>query len=269
MKDHLRQLVAGNEPTRGRNIVREYLQARILGALQRAGAMTSLAFHGGTGLRFLFGLPRYSEDLDFALEGEPSSYDLRRHLRAVRVELSAEGYRVELGVREHRTVHSAFVRFPGTLYEIGLSAHRGQVLAVRIEVDTNPPAGAMTDTTLVRRHETLRLFHHDRASLLAGKLRAVLQRPYTKGRDLYDLVWYLCDPEWPPPNLALLNAALRQTGWAGTQMTPRNWRRAVAERMDLLDWDRAASDVRPFLERVEDVELVDRSNVLRLLIDSG
>ena len=70
MKDHLGQLVGGQTPLRGRNIVREYLQARILGALQRAGAMTSLAFHGGTSLRFLFGLPRYSEDLDFALEGD-------------------------------------------------------------------------------------------------------------------------------------------------------------------------------------------------------
>ena len=265
MKDHLRQLVGSHGPLRGRNIAREYLQARILGALQRAGAMTSLAFHGGTSLRFLFGLPRYSEDLDFALEGEPSRYDLRRYLRTVRAELSAEGYRVELRLREHRTVHSAFVRFPGTLHEIGLSPHPGQVLAVRIEVDTNPPSGAAMDTTLVRRHETLRLLHHDRASLLAGKLHAVLQRPYTKGRDLYDLVWYLSDPEWPPPNLPLLNAALRQTGWAGSQMTSRSWRRAVAERMDLLDWDRAASDVRPFLERDADVELVDRNNVLRLL----
>ena len=184
--------------------------------------MTSLAFHGGTSLRFLFSLPRYSEDLDFALEGDVSRYDLRRHLRAVRAELSAEGYRVELHMREHRAVHSAFVRFPGTLYEIGLSPHPGQVLAVKVEVDTNPPAGATMDTTLVRRHETLRLFHHDRASLLAGKLHAVLQRPYTKGRDLYDLVWYLSDPDWPPPNLALLNAALRQTGWAGMEMGARN-----------------------------------------------
>ena len=265
MKDHLGQLVSGHAPLRGRNIAREYLQARILGALQRAGAMTSLAFHGGTSLRFLFGLPRYSEDLDFALEGDASRYDLRRHLRAVRAELSAEGYRVELRMREHRAVHSAFVRFPGTLYEIGLSPHPGQVLAVKVEVDTNPPAGATTDTTLVRRHETLRLFHHDRASLLAGKLHAALQRPYTKGRDLYDLVWYLSDPEWPPPNLALLNAALRQTGWAGMEVTPRNWRRAVAERLDRLDWNRAASDVRPFLERDEDAELVDKDKALRLL----
>ena len=199
------------------------------------------------------------------LAGNVDPADLRRHLRAVRAELSAEGYRVELRMREHRAVHSAFVRFPGTLYEIGLSPHPGQVLAVKVEVDTNPPAGATTDTTLVRRHETLRLFHHDRASLLAGKLHAVLQRPYTKGRDLYDLVWYLSDPEWPPPNLALLNAALRQTGWAGMEVTPRNWRHAVAERLDRLDWNRAVSDVRPFLERDEDAELVDRDTALRLL----
>ena len=90
-------------------------------------------------------------------------------------------------------------------------------------------------------------------------------RPYTKGRDLYDLVWYLSDPEWPPPNLSLLNAALRQTGWAGAEMTPRNWRRSVAERLDLLDGGRAATDLRPFLERREDIELAGRDNVLRLL----
>jgi len=122
----------------------------------------------------------------------------------------------------------------------------------------------VTDTTLVRRHETLRLLHHDRASLLAGKLHAVLQHPYTKGGDLYDLLWYLSDPDWPAPNLALLNAALRQTGWSGVEMTPGSWRRAVAGRLDLLDWKRAASDVRPFLERAEDIELIDRETALRL-----
>ena len=265
MRDHLAQLVGEHPPLRGHNIAREYLQARILGALQRAGAMTSLAFHGGTSLRFLFGLPRYSEDLDFALEGDASRYDLRRALRAIRAELSAEGYRVELRVREHRAVHSALVRFPGTLHDIGLSPHPEQALGIKVEVDTNPPAGATTDTTLVRRHEPLRLFHHDRGSLLAGKLHAVLQRPYTKGRDLYDLVWYLSDPAWPPPNLSLLNAALRQTGWRGVELTPRDWRHAVAERLGRLDWNRAANDVRPFLERDEDVELVDRDTALGLL----
>ena len=273
MKDHLRQLVQGRgplrdplrEPLRGRNVAREYLQARILGALQRSGAMTSLAFHGGTCLRFLFSLPRYSEDLDFALEGEHGGYRLHGWLQAIRGELAAEHYRIDLRIRDSRTVHSALVRFPGLLYEVGLSPHAAEVLAIRIEVDTRPPAGATMNTSLVRRHETLRLFHHDRASLLAGKLHAVLQRPYTKGRDLYDLTWYLSDPEWPPPNFVLLNAALGQTDWRGPEMTPHTWRRALAERLDAMDWDRAVTDLRPFLERQEDIELVNRDDVLRLL----
>ena len=187
MKDHLEQLVRGHDPLQGRNLAREYLQARILGALQRAGAMTALAFQGGTCLRFLFSLPRYSEDLDFTLEREPADYSLRRCLRAVRAELSAERYDVDLRVRDQRrAVRSAVVRFRGVLHDVGLSPHPAEVLAVRIEVDTRPPAGATTGVSLVRRHETLRLFHHDRASLLAGKLHAVLQRPHAKGRDLYD-----------------------------------------------------------------------------------
>ena len=66
---------------------------------------------------------------------------------------------------------------------------------------------------------TLNLCHHDKPSLLAGKLHAVLSRKWTKGRDLYDLVWYLADRTWPAPNLALLNAALAQTGWKGPVMT--------------------------------------------------
>ena len=181
MKEHLRQLVRGHEPLRGQNVAREYLQARILAALQRAGAMTTLGFHGGTCLRFLFGLPRYSEDLDFALEREPSTYHLRDYLRAVRIELSAESYRIELRIREHRTVHSAFIRFPGILHDMGLSSHPAAGLAVKIEVDTRPPVGATTATSLVRRHETLRLFHHDRASLLAGKLHAVLPAALHQG----------------------------------------------------------------------------------------
>ena len=67
MKDHLVSLVrVAPSPVQGRNLAREYLQARILGALQRAGAMIPLAFRGGTALRFLFASARYSENLDFS-----------------------------------------------------------------------------------------------------------------------------------------------------------------------------------------------------------
>ncbi|MEK6769265.1 MAG: nucleotidyl transferase AbiEii/AbiGii toxin family protein, partial [Gemmatimonadota bacterium] len=138
--------------------------------------------HGGTALRFLFSIPRYSEDLDFALEGDRSQYDFRRFLRAVRSDLEVEGYGLTLKVSDRKTVHGAFVRFGGLLHELELSPHRDEAMSVKIEVDTNPPEGAVLDSRLIRRHVPLRLQHHDRASLLAGKLHAVLERPFLKGR---------------------------------------------------------------------------------------
>ena len=168
-------------------------------------------------------------------------------------------------MNDQRTVHRAFVRFRGLLSEAGLSPHQNEVLAVRIEVATNPPAGAVLETRLVRRHVTLRLQHHDRASLLAGKLHAILQCPYTKGRDLYDLIWYLSDRMWPAPNLSLLNSALQQTHWSGEALTARTWREAVGRRLCALAWDRVAADVRPFLEREEDAALLNRETALQVL----
>jgi hypothetical protein len=162
-------------------------------------------------------------------------------------------------------VHHAFVRFPGLLYDLDLSPHRDQTFSAKIEVDTKPPAGAGLRTTVVRRHVTLQLQHHDRASLLAGKLHAVLQRPYLKGRDVYDLLWYLSDPGWPPPNLALLNNALGQTGWAGPSPTEDNWRGLVRDRLQRESWGQVVADVRPFLEPSADLDLLTRDNLFRVL----
>ena len=262
MKEYLAQRVAtARTAVHGRNLAREYLQARILGSLQRAGAMIPLAFQGGTSLRFLYSIPRYSEDLDFALERPQAPYDLRGYLRGIRAELAAEGYAVELKVSDSKAVHSGIVRFAGLLHELGLSPHPGEVLSIRLEVDTRPPAGAVLATTLVRRHVTLRLQHHDRASLLAGKLHAVLQRPYPKGRDFYDLLWYLSDPGWPQPNLVLLGNALEQGGWKGSLPAERTWRGILRDRLKALDWGRLTADVGPFLEPGTGTELMAGENL--------
>jgi hypothetical protein len=175
MKAYLADLIQKtNTPLQGKNLAREYLQARILESLQRSGAMIPLAFHGGTALRFLFAHGRYSEDLDFALEGKQDTYDFRGYLKAIRADLSQEGYAVDIKANDQKTVHSAFIRFPGLLYEMGLSPMANEALAVKVEVVTNPPAGAGLTTTVVRRFVVLNLHHHDQASLLAGKLHAVL-----------------------------------------------------------------------------------------------
>ncbi|MFZ3080460.1 MAG: nucleotidyl transferase AbiEii/AbiGii toxin family protein [Bellilinea sp.] len=266
MKEYLANLVQQtNSSLEGRNLAREYLQARILAALQRCGAMIPLAFHGGTALRFLFSHGRYSEDLDFALEGNRQNYDFRSYLQAIRSELTLEGYQVELKVNDQKTVQNAFVRFPGLLFELDLSPQRSETFAVKIEIDTNPPQGAGLSTTIVRRFVVLQLHHHDKASLLSGKLHAILQHSFTKGRDIYDLLWYLSDSTWPPPNLVLLNNALAQTNWAGSMQTENNWKEQVRAHLQNLNWSGIVNDVRPFVEPGFDLKLLTLANLERLL----
>lgn len=266
MKEHLRQLAAQADTAQARGcLVREYLQARALESLQDGGAFLRWAFVGGTALRFLYDLPRFSEDLDFSLVAPGEEAGLAPALAEVQRALTLEGYSIEVKVSRRRTVASAWIRFPGLLHELGLSPRVSQVLSIRLEVDTNPPLGARLETSVVRRHATLHLCHHDRASLLAGKLHAVLSRSWAKGRDLYDLAWYLADRTWPAPNLALLNAALAQTSWQGPALTATTWRAQVRQRLEALDWEQARRDVRPFLERERDLALVTQAVLVRLL----
>lgn len=238
----------------------------MLRSLQEAGAYRHWAFVGGTALRFLFSLPRFSEDLDFSSLPSESAPGFRDAMSRITRDFEAEGYQVTASVRTGKTVASAFVKFPGLLYELGLSRLPSQVLSIKVEVDTNPPPGAVVETTLVRRLGlTLNLTHYDRASLLAGKLHALLSRSYTKGRDLYDLVWYLSDRDWPSPNIGMLVAALAQTGWTGPIPTLDTWRGILADRLSSANWRAALADVAPFLERDAERDLVTRETVMRLL----
>ncbi|MEW6187251.1 MAG: nucleotidyl transferase AbiEii/AbiGii toxin family protein [Thermodesulfobacteriota bacterium] len=270
MKEHLRQLAAqaDNDLIRG-GLVREYLQARVLESLQDSGVFLRWAFLGGTALRFLFSLPRFSEDLDFSLIKAGEDAGFRNALTEINRALGLEGYRMEIKVNEQKVVAAAWLRFPGLAHELGFSTHPSQTLSIKLEMDTRPPSGARIVTSIVRRHVTLNLCHYDKASLLAGKLHAVLSRSWAKGRDLYDLAWYLADRTWPAPNLTLLNAALAQTGWKGPVMTPNNWRDELRHRLEALDWERARADVRPFLERERDIALVTAEALDRLLSSSA
>lgn len=267
MKEELREIVSRQAALGSPiNLGREYLQARILLALQETGAMIPLAFQGGTALRFLFGLPRFSEDLDFALERpERAAFDIVRTAERVRVQLEREAYEVGVKIRSKPPVQGVLVSFPGLLHELKLSPHRAQSLHIRIEIDTNPPSGAGLASTIVRRHALLNIQHHDQPSLLAGKLHAVLQRSWAKGRDLFDLFWYLSDPRWPEPNLVLLNNALRQTRWKGPELDASNWRNAIRDRVAAIDWKAATRDVEPFLEPGPATELYGRESLLQVL----
>ena len=268
MKEGLREIVRGQGVGPGaRNLVREFLQAQVLGALQRAGAMVPLAFQGGTALRFLHGIRRYSEDLDFALERPGAGYDFRSYLDAIRADLEREGYRVEIGrPSDRKVVHSAFVRFPGLLHEMGLSGQREEALSVKLEVDTRPPAGARD---------------RDDGRAPARAPAAPAPRPrLSPGRQA---------PRGPAPALAQGPRLLRsrlvperpvlarpEPGPAERRSRADGVERPVAHRghvewarsgigCDAVKWDALAADVGPLLESPEDRGLVTRETVTRLL----
>lgn len=264
MKDRALQLVREAPSERRKNVLREYLQAHILFSLQAGRAFEQLAFVGGTALRFLYGLRRYSEDLDFSLE-QPKAYDFQRLLNRVESDLTKAGFEITMHPHEGTPVHSAFVRFPGLLSECGLSPHPTQKLSIKIEVDTSPPAGATLQTTVINRHFLVALQHHDLPSLMAGKLHALLSRSYAKGRDIYDLLWYLSRSEPTSPNILLLRNALIQTQWSGGQVTVETWKSVIELRLRELDFAEIVTDVAPFLESPKERTLLTLKIVLAAL----
>lgn len=120
-------------------------------------------------------------------------------------------------------------------------------------------------TTSLHKYVPLNLQHHDPATLLAGKLHAILQREYLKGRDFYDLWWYLRQPDWPDPNLAHLNQNLGQSGWTGEPLTSANWRSVVRERIRPLSWSLAWEDVEPFIMDLDGQQDFNKDGLLALL----
>ena len=119
---------------------------------------------------------------------------------------------------------------------------------------------------MVTRHLTFFIQHYDLPSLLAGKLHATITRKYAKGRDWYDLLWYLSQRPPVEPNLPLLHHALDQTKGVG-QCEARAWRALVRERLASIDVNAIVSDARPFLERPQEADLLTRDNLLELLSD--
>ncbi len=270
MKDHLLSLAAGQQDPRARlNLVREYLQAHILRSLQEAGAFAALAFQGGTALRFLHGLRRFSEDLDFSLERCEHDRGLALLTKVVKRDFELSGYEVEATLRTARAVHSAEVKFPGLPRDVGLASEKGAKLMIRIDVDTRPPAGAVLETRLITRHFPITFRVHDLGSCMAGKVHAVLARRYAKGRDLFDLSWYVTRPDRPSPNFDLLRNALTQTGWTGPRVEGKTWRKVLLNRVASLDWRAVIRDVEPFLEDPRDRQLLDRDMLLSELKRRG
>jgi len=268
MKDYCLELAAQKSGAAKYNIMREYLQAYVLRIMHDHGAFQTAAFVGGTALRFLYDLPRFSEDLDFSLHGKPHQpfADL---MRTIKQELTAAGYQVDISYNDAKTVQSAFIKFEGLMYEAGISPMKTQKFSVKIDIDTNPPQGAVLMTRVVNKFFPIAFLSHDLPSLFSGKIGALLSRKYTKGRDFFDLAWYVSRFKTVSPNLTFLQNGLTQMQFKKDMPTEENWREYLAHVVEEADWKLVYQDVAPFLENPKDMEVFTKENVLTLIRGDG
>ncbi len=245
--------------------LREYLQHVILRALFEQKDLAHLIFHGGTALRIIHGLNRFSEDLDFHLSVTNQKYSLTPVIAKLRNNLILQGYSVSDSNVKEKTVRSTFIKFEGLLFECGLSPNEDEKLSIKLEVDANPPAAWQVERRLINVYSPYSLIHHDVPSFLSGKFHAILQRPYTKGRDFYDIIFLLSRWEDLQPNIPYLQNALAQTNYTGAKINHDSWRSIISDYARNLNWGEIQDDIRPFVISSADSDLLDLNILLDLL----
>lgn len=242
--------------------LREIIQEVALLGLWRAKFFEHAAFYGGTALRILYGLDRFSEDLDFSLLAPVADFDLTRFTASLEEELLAFGFNVRVEMVDkaaESAVQSAFLKANTRNEllvieageEIAGQVSAGQVLKVKLEVDTDPPPRFATETRYLLNPIPFAVRSYSLPDLFAGKMHAILFRRWknrVKGRDWYDLVWYAANH--PHLHLAHLEQRMRQTGhWSGDRrLSPTAFTDLLYEAIDRLDVNQARHDVAPFVK---------------------
>ena len=242
--------------------LREIIQEVALLGLWRAKFFEHAAFYGGTALRILYGLNRFSEDLDFSLLAPSPDFNLARYTASLEEELLAFGFNVRVEMVDkavESAVQSAFLKANTRNELLVIEAGEelmgqvaaGQVLKVKIEVDTDPPPGFSTSTRYLLQPIPFAVRSYTLTDLFAGKMHALLFRKWknrVKGRDWYDFVWYAANH--PQLNLAHLEQRMRQTGhWNGdVTLSSVAFRDLLFDTIDRLDVNQARKDVAPFVK---------------------
>lgn len=241
------------------NALREIMQEVALAGLYRAGFFARAAFYGGTALRIFYGLNRFSEDLDFSLLDKDPGFSLDRYLGAIQAEFESLGMRISFREKEktnQTNIESAFLKSETIWKELvlediipqsGLSQKAN--IKVKLEVDTSPPLGFGTEEKLLLKPFSFYVRCFTLPDLFAGKMHALLFRKWktnVKGRDWYDMEWYI--RRGTALNLYHLLIRARDSGdWAEETLSENQFRSLLREKIDSVDFARIKADISRFI----------------------
>lgn len=256
------------------NALHEIMQEIALLGLWRSKFFEHAAFYGGTALRILYGLDRFSEDLDFTLIRSNAHFSLTNYFEAVKKELESFGFEVEIESIEKKIqnqVDSAFIKANTMIHFIKIGAYertqKDRLIRVKIEVDRDPPLGFQTEAKVVLIPTPFSVLTLSPEDLFAGKIHALLYRQWqrrVKGRDWYDFVWYIGRKTGMHLEHFRLRMIQSQKLNEDFRLDQIEMLRLIHEKIDCLDVELAKNDIRPFLRDSSSLQLWSKDFFHRL-----
>ncbi|MHA4894617.1 nucleotidyl transferase AbiEii/AbiGii toxin family protein [Pedobacter sp. PWIIR3] len=243
-----------------KDALREIMQEIALAGLNRAGFFEKAAFYGGTALRIFYGLDRFSEDLDFSLLAIDPEFSLERYQEAIINEFAALGMQVSISEKQKTAksnINSAFLKsetiwkelvLEGVIPQNGLKEVAS--IKIKIEVDKKPPLGFSTEEKLLLKPFSFYVKCLSLPDLFAGKMHALLFRKWgtnVKGRDWYDMEWYI--RKGYPLNLNhFLLRAIDSGDWKQEHISDEEFRKLLSEKIESVKMDFVKADISRFIK---------------------
>ena len=250
--------------TARRNAIYEVSQQIVLAGLADGGFFDKAAFYGGTCLRIFHGLNRFSEDMDFTLLKEDSSFSFEQYFQPVIDQFALVGRKVEIKKKDKKSfgkVESAFLKDTTDVYDISFQTERS--IKVKIEVDTVPPLKFATEQKILLQPKSFLTRCVTLPDLYAGKMHALVFRAWKsriKGRDWYDFEWYVRNGI--PLDWNHLHERILQ--FNGQEMTLDEFRSALRGRLGSADISRVKEDVIPFLNNPDELDIWSNEYFMQL-----
>lgn len=240
--------------------MREIMQEIALAGLSRTNFFEKAAFYGGTALRIFYGLDRFSEDLDFSLLESNPTFSLEPYFEAIVKEFEAQGMTVSIREKDKKiksAVESAFLKsetiwkelvLEDVVKQLGVKSNKS--IKIKIEVDRIPPLRFQTEEKLMLRPFSFYVKCFTRSSLFAGKMHALLFRKWKnriKGRDWYDMEWYI--RQGIPLNIEHFLQRAKDTGdWTDDSITPEQILELIRKKINSVSIENVKEDVVRFIQ---------------------
>lgn len=259
----IKEWIAEYQPTNEEELLaalREIMQEITLAGLARTDFFEKAAFYGGTALRIFYGLDRFSEDLDFSLLQTNEAFSLEPYFSAIQTEFAALGITVSFREKEktkRTSIESAFLKtetiwteliLEDILKQTGIRSNKS--IKIKIEIDRNPPVGFKTEQKLLLRPFSFYVKCYTRPYLFAGKLHALLFRKWNKrvkGRDWYDLEWYI-KQRIPLDTNHFLQRAIASNDWKDTKITSDQINNLLHQKIEKVSIPSIKEDVVRFIK---------------------